>query len=751
MSPEIRPELSREMSLFQITMMGVGMMIGAGVFVATGIGIGIAGPGGMLLAFALNGLLAFFSVMTYAELGSALPKAGGGYSYVQESSGSLTSFITGWISWFGHSVAGSLYAITFAKYTIHFLTQLEVIKLEGTALEYVEKAVAVGLALTFLLINYRGAKETGKAGAVIAIGQTIVLLLIGVGGLIFAGLNPERFSNFSPMLSEGWGKVFVVMGFSLIGFEGYEVISNTAEEVIDARRNVPKGIFLAVIIVVTTYLLVACTVIIGGGAAGMSLPDWFSSRGATGFADALVNILPAGGLLAALAAIFASTSALNATIFSSTRVSFALGRDGHLPAMFEHISEKTRIPDVALLFSGSITILVVVLFDVETVMAGASLFFIFLFNIVTFSGMKIRIERGHELTYGYIIPLFPVIPVISIIGRTLIGLFLLDMSLSAYIIAAVWLLLGFTYYIIKPAREVKSPFHREQTFSTEEENGKGRHQVVVALANRETAPHLIRYASILAESKDLGLTLSTVVKVPYQTPIEEASRFTDEAEKLLTGDFKELKDGIPVTRRLRFAHNTAQGIIQSVRTHTTDLLVMGWTGFGSHRNYRMGSTLDPVIEKASCNLIVIKPGTDEPEKEIKKILCPTKGLSAHGKLTWEVARILAAHYDAAITVFHVTPMDKSGEIPELLQDEMSVEQEGMQYTVKLLQSRDPAGRICKEAEDYDLVVIGASETSLFGRFLFGLKPMKIAEGCSCPVIMVRRNTGIRSWFKRWFI
>ena len=117
MRTDITSELSKELSLFHVTMMGVGMMIGAGVFVATGIGVGVAGPGGILLAFALNGLLAFLSVMTYAELGSALPKAGGGYSYVQESSGGIVAFLTGWISWFGQSVAGSLYALTFAKYT----------------------------------------------------------------------------------------------------------------------------------------------------------------------------------------------------------------------------------------------------------------------------------------------------------------------------------------------------------------------------------------------------------------------------------------------------------------------------------------------------------------------------------------------------------------------------------------------------------------------------------------------------------
>ena len=456
MSNSIKSELSREMSLFQVTMMGVGMMIGAGVFVATGIGIGIAGPGGLLLAFALNGLIAFLSVMSYAELGSALPKAGGGYSYVQESSGGFLAFLTGWISWFGHAVAGSLYAITFAKYTLHFLSGFEFVRNLGFDILFYERHVAVGLAILFIYINYRGAKETGKTGAVIAIFQTLVLLLIGLGSIVVGIVSPERFSNMTPFLTGGWGKVFVVMGFSLVGFEGYEVISHTAEEVVDAKKNVPKGIFYAIIIVVTTYLLVAFAAILGGSLSHGSLTEWFRLRGATGFADAIGGLFPYGGVLAVFAAVFASTSALNATIYSSTRISFALGRDGHLPAVFEHVSRKTRIPDVALLFSGIITILVAAFFDVETVMAGASIFFIFLFNIVTFSGMKIRIERGHELEYGYLIPFFPIVPIISILSRTIVGIFLLDMAIWAYIIAGAWLLLGFLYYVVMPKKKKRA-------------------------------------------------------------------------------------------------------------------------------------------------------------------------------------------------------------------------------------------------------------------------------------------------------
>ena len=173
-------------------MMGVGMMIGAGVFVTTGIGIGVAGPGGILMAFALNGLLAFLSVMTYAELSSAIPRAGAGYSYIQESIGGFTGFLSGWISWFAHAVAGSLYAITLSQYTLHFLSQFEMFRWLHANLPLYEKGFAVLMALVFIYINYRGASETGTAGAVMAVGQTIVLALIGLIGVIVAIKSPEK-------------------------------------------------------------------------------------------------------------------------------------------------------------------------------------------------------------------------------------------------------------------------------------------------------------------------------------------------------------------------------------------------------------------------------------------------------------------------------------------------------------------------------------------------------------------------------
>ncbi|MBW1753691.1 MAG: amino acid permease, partial [Deltaproteobacteria bacterium] len=112
--PTIATELSRNLTLLQVTMMGVGMMIGAGVFLGVGNAVRIAGPGGVILTFALNAVIALFTAMSYAELSSAIPKAGGAYNFARIAFGRGTSFIAGWMEWFASSVAGSLYAVTFA-------------------------------------------------------------------------------------------------------------------------------------------------------------------------------------------------------------------------------------------------------------------------------------------------------------------------------------------------------------------------------------------------------------------------------------------------------------------------------------------------------------------------------------------------------------------------------------------------------------------------------------------------------------
>ncbi|MBU1337880.1 MAG: APC family permease, partial [Acidobacteria bacterium] len=191
------------MGLMHVTMIGVGAMIGAGIFVLTGLAAGIAGPA-LLLVFLFNGLVTGLTAMAYAELGSCFPEAGGGYLWVKEALPQPSGFLSGWISWFAHAVACSLYAIAFGTFA------LDLMNMAGLDLahwlpgiggyhshEVAAKLLAIMIVLLFVYINYRGAKETGQAETFVTIIKIVVIALFIVFGLaaIFSGKTPEPWQN----------------------------------------------------------------------------------------------------------------------------------------------------------------------------------------------------------------------------------------------------------------------------------------------------------------------------------------------------------------------------------------------------------------------------------------------------------------------------------------------------------------------------------------------------------------------------
>jgi len=264
---QVHAELSRDLNLFHITMMGLGMMIGAGVFIGIGNVMQKAGPGGLLLTFSLNGLIAIFTAMSYAELSSAIPRAGGAYNFARIGFGRGTSFIAGWMEWFASSVAGSLYAVVFATYTLDFLKQLDLI--DASVIPVAQKVVALAIALLFIYINYRGTSETGKIGAFFTLGQMTLIGGIGVIGIVTAVLDPARMQNFKPFIHpDGILTVLVTMGFTSVAFEGFEVIAQAGDETIDPKRNIPKAMLYSVLIVTLTYVGVSFASVISVKSGG---------------------------------------------------------------------------------------------------------------------------------------------------------------------------------------------------------------------------------------------------------------------------------------------------------------------------------------------------------------------------------------------------------------------------------------------------------------------------------------------------
>ncbi len=205
--------LSRDMGLLDITMIGVGAMIGAGIFVLTGLAAGHAGPG-LILAFGLNGIIAVIIGAAYAELGSCFPEAGGGYLWVKQGMSDVFGFLSGWMSWFAHAVACSLYALGFGS----FASELIRMSFGGLPFSHHWTSALIGViaAALFTYINFRGSSETGLVGNVVTSIKVFILLVLAGFGLFKIFGNPMPFDPYQPFLPEGIGLSARGAGFGFV-------------------------------------------------------------------------------------------------------------------------------------------------------------------------------------------------------------------------------------------------------------------------------------------------------------------------------------------------------------------------------------------------------------------------------------------------------------------------------------------------------------------------------------------------------
>ena len=445
-----------ELGLLDATMIGMGAMIGAGIFVLTGLAAEIAGPAA-LLVFVLNGVVTAFTALSYAELASAIPKSGGGYAFVREVFADLPSFMMGWLLWFAYMVAGGLYALGFAP---NFLELLHVYGLTAAPGEVgsvvvpglgVGVPVGVGLAfLAVLLLVSLNAASTAASGSVetifTAIKVSILVVFVGYGitspqfsGAEFQPLFPGEKTAFS---------ILPAMGLTFIAFEGYDLITTVTEEVKNPRENIPKAIFISLAVTLVVYIAVVSVAIGTLGWADLA------RAGEAGIAAAATNFMPQfpvignGGAVIVFGAVFSTLTALNAVVIASSRVAFSMGREGQLLPSLGQLHHRFGTPFWAILASAVVMLGSVVL---PTQSAGnmSSLFFLLSFVIVNGSVIKLRRERP-DMARPYELPYYPVPPLLGIALNLLLTgvlvVYLLRTDVLALLLSVGWIGLGVLAY-----------------------------------------------------------------------------------------------------------------------------------------------------------------------------------------------------------------------------------------------------------------------------------------------------------------
>ena len=782
---DVETELSRDMSLFDITFIGVGAMIGAGVFALTGFAAGIAGPA-LMLAFLLNGLVAVFTAVSYAELGAAFPEAGGGYLWVKEALVDPNGFYAGWMSWFAHAVACSLYAVTFGVFLLELIIyssglshEFQIFGLFGPLM--VEKLLAVLMVAAFAYINYRGAEETGKAGVIVT-GIKIVILglfvAFGIRATITAPQWTGKFLSSPTFAPGGFIGIAGAMGFTYIAFEGYEIIVQSWEEVVNPGKNVPKAVFYSMVIVVPIYILVAFAAIGGidvtSNIIGLAEPfegappeyTWqlLGELGELGIIRAAGQFMPYGVPLLLFAGLAATMSALNATVYSSSRVSFAMGRDRALPGIFNEIHPDKRTPHWAILLSAVLIAGMAVILPIEAVAASADIMFILLFVQVNWTVVKMR-KTHPDLPRTYTIPYMPWPPLIGIVLQFLLTPFLIyelgleaigigtsNEGLIALVTTAIWMTIGLLiYYGYSKDREAEKLEEEAPTVVKERAPADREHQIVVPISNPKNVPQLMRTAVDLASDQDGEILVMSVVTVPQQTPLDEGREFVDEQREILETAMAYAEDeDVPVSGTIRIGHDVAKAILTTIDQNDSDQVLLGWRGRSRRTDFALGSNLDTVVTDAPCDVLVEKVG--EHADGVDSILLPTAG-GPHAELAAEVSRAIARGNDAAVRVVHVvSPTADESEREDArgkLASTADVLGDSVEVQTALLEGEDVTDTIVEETVNYDVTLIGSSRESLLQQLVFGAVPENVGERAKNTVIMTKRNLGITSRVKRW--
>ncbi|MDA8121987.1 MAG: amino acid permease [Deltaproteobacteria bacterium] len=727
--------LSREMSGFSVTMIGVGAMIGAGIFVLTGIAAGVAGPG-LILAFALNGIVTLFTAMAYAELGSCFHDAGGGYLWVKSSLPHPNGFLSGWMSWFAHAVACSLYALGFGAYFGHVLEGfgLSVPHLPWFSLE---KTLAVVACLAFAYINFRGASETGKAGNIVTLAKIVIILLfVAFGAWAMRGM-PEWKENFDPFLPMGIGAVFSAMGLTFIAFQGYEVIAQCSEEVMDPTRNIPRAIFFALLIVIPIYLLVAFVAL--GAIHGEGMPTWrfLGKMKELAIVEAARQFFPGGGVVLLIGGLLSTASALLATIYSSSRVAFAMARDHNLPAFLGKIHPGKKTPHLAIVASAVIVVFMALALPIEDVASAADIMFLLVFLQVNVT--LIRMRRTHpNLKRGFRVPLVPLIPVVGIITQLFIAAYMIVYSPKAWLSAAAWLVIGFSVYKLYASRT------EEEALSVlalaEAEMARKDYRVLVAPFRQEQVRPLMRIACALAKNYEGEVTAVSVIEAPSRVALNRHTGGVQEARTLLRlGENIADEAKVEFTRLIKISHRLSYGILETAREEKCNFILVGplrkdgWVG-----QFREIVLLN-VLEHAPCNVAIFR---GEGLSQVKRLLLAIEDTPSC-RLAVNIAPALSLAMKVPVTLLHLVPTHASPseeraafawmeEITRDLPFRLPVEK-------SVMRSGDIARSIIEQVRETDLLLMGASRYAgkISSLFTSEVEERVIDNAC-VPVLLLKR-------------
>jgi APA family basic amino acid/polyamine antiporter len=408
-------KLKPSLGLLDATAINVGAIVGAGIFIVTGIAAGVAGSA-MIVSMLIGAVVALFTALSFSELTAWLPKEGSVYEFAYQLVSPFVGFLSGWMWILSNTFAGAAVSLGFAYYLSAVFPFMPV------------NLVAAFLCIGFTALNSIGIRQSAVLNNFLVVTKMLILMFFCIFGLAY--MNLGNFTPFAPL------EVGVLYGtyYIFFAYGGFARVAVVAEEVKDAKRNVPRAILISLAISTIFYIIVGIVAIglVGAPALSNSNSPLNVAMNATGNATA-VYLISAGGLLA-------TASVLLTSILGVSRVAYAMSKRRDIPQTFGKLHPKFNTPYYSVWFLGILMALLVLFVDLTKVVAISTFATLFYYSIANVAALRLKAQNR----------LYPsIVPVLGLITCLVLQVFIFFVSPQSLDLGIAGLLGGTIYYIAK--------------------------------------------------------------------------------------------------------------------------------------------------------------------------------------------------------------------------------------------------------------------------------------------------------------